>query len=406
MSNAMISNNIVTKEAVRLWANSNAFVRNLDTQYDSSYATSGAKEGTSIRIRLPVDYVVRTGQAASVQDTNETSITMTVATQMGVDMDFSSLDRTMFIDDFSKRYIAPAVNATAGGVATTVMAGAEGGVSNWVSNVDGSGNIITPTQQTFLNARALLTNNSPPMGSNGIRTMVVDPDTMAGAVSTFSGYFNPSQAISQQYRSGEVTNALGFDWFEDPTILKHTTASYSGTKTVNGAGQTGTTLTVNAITGGLAAGDIITIAGVYAVNKITKQTTGALKQFAVVTAMASGGTSVTIFPAIIPPVGGNPVQYQTVTASPANAATITVLSKTAEVYRKNLAFIPEAITLATIDLLMPPNVDAAREELDGISMRVVTQYQALNDINVTRLDVLFGYLYVRPEWCVVVAAPI
>ena len=406
MANSLITNNVVTRESVRLFKNSNNFIKNINRQYDDQFATAGAKEGTAIRIRLPVDYTVRTGQAASVQDTTETSITMTVATQMGVDMDFSSVDRTMSIDDFSERYIAPAVNATAGGVATTIVAGSEGGVSNFVSNVDGSSNIITPTQQTFLNARALLTNNSPPMASNGRRKMVVDPTTMAGAVSTFSGLLNPSQGISEQYRSGEVSSALGFDWFEDPTIIAHTTASYSGSKTVNGAGQTGTTITVNAITGGLAAGDIITFAGVYAVNRVTKQTTGALRQFAVTAAVATGGTSISIYPALIPPVGGNAVQYQTVTASPANSATITVVSKTAEVYRKNLAYVPEAITMATVDLLMPPNVDAAREVQDGVSLRVVTQYQALNDVNVTRLDVLFGYLYVRPEWCCVVAAPV
>jgi hypothetical protein len=404
MSNTLLTNNIITRLAVRLWRNSNAFLKNIDTQYDSQFATVGAKEGTSIRIRLPVDYIARVGQAASVQDTSETSITLTVATQVGVDMSFSSVDRTMAIDDFTKRYIRPAVNTTCGYVATTIIGGSEGGVSNFVSNVDGSNNIIAPTQTTFLNARALLTNNSPPV-ENG-RMLVVDPNTMAGAVSLLSGLFNPASAVSEQYRSGEISNALGFDWHEDPTVIKHTTASYSGTKTVNGASQTGTTIVCNAITGGLAAGDIITFAGVYAVNRITKQSTGALQQFAVTAAVASGGTSISIYPALIPASSGNAVQYQTCTVSPANAAVITVVSASASIYRKNLAYIPEAITMATVDLVMPPNVDVARQEMDGVSIRVLTQYQALQDINVTRLDVLFGYVYVRPEWCCVVAAPI
>jgi hypothetical protein len=145
---------------------------------------------------------------------------------------------------------------------------------------------------------------------------------------------------------------------------------------------------------------------VYAVNRITKQSTGALQQFAVTAAMASGATSISIYPALIPASSGNAVQYQTCTVSPANAAVITVVSASASIYRKNLAYIPEAITMATVDLVMPPNVDVARQEMDGVSIRVLTQYQALQDINVTRLDVLFGYVYVRPEWCCVVAAPI
>lgn len=351
-----------------------------------------------------MDYIIRVGQAASVQDTSETSITLTVATQAGVDMAFSDVDRTMSIDDFTKRYIAPAVNTTAGYVATTIIAGSEGGVCNYVSNKDGTGAVITPTQATFLQARALLTDNSTPT-MNG-RRMVVDPTTMANAVSTLSGLLNPATQISEQYRSGEIANALGYEWFEDPTVIKHTTSTYSGSKTVNGAGQTGTTITVNAITGGLAAGDIITFAGVYAVNRITKATTGALRQFAVTAAVATGGTSISIYPALIPPSGGNNVQYQTVTASPANSATIVVVSASAEVYRKNLAYIPEAITMATVDLEMPANVDASRQVMDGVSMRILTQYQALQGVNMTRLDVLFGFVYVRPEWCCVVAAPV
>lgn len=404
MSNNLITNSIVTRESVMLFKNANSFIRNIDTTYSDEFATAGAKEGTSIRIRLPVDYIPRYGQAASVQDTSETSITMTVATQVGVDMSFSSVDRTMSVDDFTKRYVKSAVNTIAGAVATTIIAGSEGGVANFVANVDGSSSIITPTQQTFLNAGALLSDNSVPSDENW--KMVLDPTSMAGAVSTFSGFFNPAQSIGEQYRSGQVSNALGFDFYRDQTVIKHTTAAYSGTKTVNGAGQTGTTILVNAVTGGFAVGDIITFAGVYAVNRITKQTTGALRQFAVTATMASGGTSVSIYPALIPPVGGNPVQYQTVTASPANAATIVVVSKTAEIYRKNIAYLPQAIQMATVDLIMPNNVDAARANQDGVSMRVLTQYQGGQDIELTRLDVLFGYVYVRPEWCCVVAAPI
>lgn len=404
MANVLLTNNIITRMAIRLWKNSNAFIRNISTQYDDQFATAGAKEGTAIRIRLPVDYVIRVGQAASVQDTAETSITLTVATQAGVDMEFNDVERTMQIDDFTARYIRPAVNTTAGYVATTIIAGSEGGVCNYVSNKDGSGNVITPTQATFLQARALLTDNSTPT-LNG-RRLVVDPTTMANAVSTLSGLLNPATQISEQYRAGEIANALGYEWFEDPTVIKHTTSTYSGSKTVNGAGQSGTTIVVNAITGGLAAGDIITFAGVNAVNRITKASTGALRQFAVTAAVATGGTSISIYPALIPPVGGNAVQYQTVTASPANSATIVVVSASAETYRKNLAYIPEAITMATVDLVMPDNVDASRQVLDGVSMRILTQYQALQGVNLTRLDVLFGYLYVRPEWCCVVAAPV
>jgi cobalamin biosynthesis protein CbiG len=140
---------------------------------------------------------------------------------------------------------------------------------------------------------------------------------------------------------------------------------------------------------------------VNAVNRITKVTTGELQQF-VVTSYAGGVLG--IYPAIVPPSGGSTVQYQTVTASPANGAAINSLTLTGQVYRKNIAFIPDAVTMATADLEMPKNMqEVARERMDGVSLRMVTGFDIKSDQFITRLDVLYGYLWVRPEWAVVVA---
>ena len=142
-------------------------------------------------------------------------------------------------------------------------------------------------------------------------------------------------------------------------------------------------------------------AGVNAVNRITKVSTGELQQF-VVTSYAGGVLG--IYPAIVPPSGGSPVQYQTVTASPANGAAVVSLTLTGTVYRKNIAFVPEAVTMATADLELPKNMqDSARERMDGVSLRMVTGFDIKSDQFITRLDVLYGYLWVRPEWAVAVA---
>jgi hypothetical protein len=142
------------------------------------------------------------------------------------------------------------------------------------------------------------------------------------------------------------------------------------------------------------------------VNRITKQSTGELRQFAVTATVAAGATSVPIYPAIVPAVGGNAVQYQTVTASPANGAALNPVAQLPAnaTYRKNFAYAPEAVTLATADLEMPKGVhEVAREEFDGVSMRMVTDYFIGTDQLITRLDVLYGYLWIRPEWACVVA---
>lgn len=401
MANTLLTINMITREAVRLWKNSNAFIQNVDMQYDDSFAQTGAKIGTALRIRLPNDFTVRTGAAASVQDTSEQSTTMVLATQQGVDLSFSSVDRTMALDDFSKRILAPAINNLAGGVATTIMQGSEGGVSNYVANVDAGNNVLGPTAQTYLNANANLNRNSAPLGN---RKVVNTPDTEAKIVGALAGLFNPQPELSRQYRTGTMQQALGFDWFMDQTTIAHTVGSYTGAATVNGAGQTGTSIVTSATAGTLNQGDFITFAGVNQVNRITKQSTGVLRQFAVTAAVPAGSTSVPIYPAMIPAVGGVAVQYQTVTASPANGAAMLLVPNASSTFRKNLAYAPEAITMATADLELPGGVhEAHREAYDGIAIRMITAYNITTDQFITRLDVLYGFLYVRPEWIVAVA---
>ena len=407
MSNSLLTINMITKEAVRLWKNSNEFLRNIDTQYDDSFAKSGAKIGTALRIRLPNDFTVTTGPAASVQDTAEQSTTLVLATQKHVDVSYSSVDRTMSLDDFSKRILAPMVNNLAGAVAADVMSGVDGGVANFTANLDPTGNVLNPTAQTWLNAGAILDLNSAPVRN---RKIIMDPVTQARTVASLAGLFNPSSRIGEQYESGAMARALGFEWFMDQTVLKHTTAAYTGTgspatvcTTVSGSNQTGLSITTAAIAGGLAVGDIVTFATSNAVNRITKQSTGQLRQFVVTANVAANGTSIPIYPALIPASGGAQVQYQTVDVSPTSGGNVNVVTLSGAIYRKNFAYVPEAVTLATADLELPRGVhEAAREQFDGVAMRMVSAYNIATDQFITRLDTLYGYLYVRPEWAVAV----
>lgn len=415
MANSLLTTSKITREAVDLFVNSNMFIRNIDRQYDDEFGKKGEKIGSQLRIRLPNDYTVTRGPAASVQDTAEVQTVLTMAYQDHVDVSFSQADLLLSLDDFSERVLSPMMNNLAGDVAFTVMSAVEGnlgnaGICNFQSNVNGSGAIIHPNQSTILYAKSRLEDNSTPPGTGRTtRKLVYDPWSESAIVSSLTGLFNPTPNIGEQYRSGQMKNALGFDFYMDQTVIKHTTGTFT-VGTVNGANQTGAfstggqALTVNAITGTLNIGDIFTIAGVFAVNRVTKQTTGMLRQFVVVANAASGATSLQIYPSIIPAVGGNAQQYQTVTVSPANGAAITLATQPSEVYRKGFAYAPQAITLATGDLPLPDGVEkAARAQHDGISMRMVTQYAIGTDQSISRVDVLYGFLLVRPEWACIVA---
>jgi hypothetical protein len=404
MANSLLTIDMITREAVRLWKNSNAFLQNVDMQYDDSFAVSGAKIGSSLRIRLPNDFTVTTGPALSVQDTAEQSTTLVLATQKHVDVGYSTADRTLSLDDYSRRVLAPMVNNLAGAVAVDIMSGSEGGICNFVANQDAAGNILNPIQSTYLRAGANLDNNSAPIAN---RKIVNSPDTEASVVASLSGLLNPAAEISRQYVTGRMYDALGFIWMKDQTTIAHTNGTLEqSAAAVDGAGQTGLSLTVDALPGSLNQGDIITIDGVFQVNRITKQSTGRLRQFAVTADVAAGATTIPIYPAIVPGVNGQAVQYQTVTNSPADGAVVNPANGLAggTSYTKNFAYAPEAVTLATADLEMPKNVhEVAREQFDGVSMRMVTDYFIGTDQLITRLDVLYGYLWIRPEWAVVVA---
>lgn len=388
---------MITFETIRLWENTNAFVSQIPTTYDSSFGVSGAKIGSALRIRLPVDLTVRHGAAASFQDVSEQSTTLTLATQDGVDLSFPTADLYLSVDNFAERYLMPAVNNLAGDVAVGVMSGAET-ICNYVDN-EAAGAIITPSATTFLTANAILDTQSTPYPKHMV---VVNPFTDSRVVGALAGLFNPATDISQQYRSGEMKNGLGLSWIKDQTVINHTSGTFTA-GTMNGAGQSGLTLTTNAITGTLKKGDIITVAGVNGVNRITKQSYGQLRQFVVTADVLTAATSIPIYPALIPAgPGGAQVQYQTVDVSPANAAALTLQGPANTTYRKNFVFVPEAFTMATADLELPPNVEASRQQKDGISMRWLNQYIIGTDQVGWRLDVVWGSLLIRPEWCVVV----
>lgn len=407
MANELLTIDMITREALRLFINSNAFIRNVSRQYDDQFARTGAKIGDTLRIRLPNDYTVRQGKAALVQDTNEQSTALTVAQQTGVDLAFSSSERALSLDDYSERVLRPAMNKVAGNVALQAMAGLVNQVPNVVF-ANNAGAVVSPTANTWLNAGAKLDDYSSPRTD---RRIMMSPQTQANTVSSLSGLFNPQRKIAEQFETGAMSeDTLNFDWFMDQTIQTFTSGTIgSGGISINGANQTGTTITINAAPSGTAlkAGDVITIAATYMVNRVTNASTGRLMQFVLTAPVNAGATTMQIYPAIIQPYTddyGNPAtQYQTVVASPANAAAVTLATPAGATFYKNLAFYRDAFTLATADLELPRGVhEAARAQWGGVSLRIVTQYNVMSDDFVTRLDILYGWAAPRPEWGVCV----
>lgn len=388
MANSLLTPSAVTREALRVLHQKLNFIGNINRSYDDSFAKSGAKIGDSLKIRLPNQYTVRTGATLSAQDTTESSTTLQVATQKGVDLNFTSSDLTLSLDDFSARILEPAMAV----LAASIEADALSMYKDVYNIVDNDGAAISFLN--VMNARKALNDNLAAMDNN--RTALLSTDHTAKLVDALKGLFQDSQAIAKQYREGMMGRTGGFDFGENTLISNHQTgtAAKATGYTVNGAGQTGAAVTVAAGANTFKKGDVITFVGCNRVHPETKADTGVLQQFVVTADYAGGAGNIAVSPSIV--TSG---ATQNVSASPTNGgAVVKVGAGASELLTSSMAFHKDAFAFATADLVMPSGVDfSAREVMDGLSMRVVRQYDINNDKFPTRLDVLYGYKAVRPQ---------
>ena len=409
MANALLTPTMVTKAAVPYFLNSNAFLGSIDRQYSDQFAVSGAKIGATLNVRLPSNYIVSDGPTLSVQDNVQTTTALTISKQRHVDIAFTSKEMSLSLMEFGELILKPAMNTLAATVANDLMSVALT-TPNLVGNgilFDGTGTLISPTGQTFNAGRAQIMKASAPPSD---LAAILDLDTDVRVAGSLQGLFNPTGRISANYDSGEVRGpALGIaSWMSDQTVAVPAFGTYTTMCTVNGANQTGSTITVTAGTAvSLNVGDIITFPNVFAVNRITGASTGTLRQF-VLTAPYTNGTTLSIYPALIPAVfvnGLNTVPGATCTASPTTTNVVKCALSTGLTYRRNLVYHKEAFTLATADLpVMGAGVIAcARESFGGVSLRFLQSYDTPNDRVITRIDILYGYAQLRPEWACVVA---
>lgn len=405
MSNSLLTIDMITKDAMPLFVNSNAMLMNVDRQYSSEFKEGGAKIGDTIRIRLPSDYTVTDGPNLAIQGNVQVNTALTIASQKHVDIAFTSVEQRMELSEFRELVLRPAINNLAGAVAADLASLAET-VPNLVGNFTGTdGALVSPGSLQFSRANALLTTQSAPVGG---RLAIMDPISNSIVANSMQGLFNPTGRISQQFDDGSVRGpALGIaKWMDDQTVIAHTTGTFTA-GLVTGVGAGGNSLTIAAgTTGTLVEGDVITVAGVFAVNRVTKGAQTRLFQMVVTETLAAGATSIPIYPALVAPVTtGVPVQFQTVVAAPAAGAAVSLVMPAGSVYKKNLVMRSEAFTLGMVDLPLYGNgiIAGSRENYQGCSLRIIDAYLPATDQKVTRIDVLYGFAALRPEWATIVA---
>ncbi len=397
MANSLLTIDMITRKALEILENNLVITRTVNRQYDDSFAVEGAKIGSTLRIRLPDRALVTDGAALQVQDDNEQFTTLTVSSQKHIGVNFTSAELTMQLDDFAERVLKPRISQ----LASSIDADVANSYKSIFQSVGTPG--TTPaTSLVLLQAQQKLNESAAVMSP---RYATVNPAANAGLVEGLKGLFNPVNTISRQFKNGLMgEGVLGLEEINmSQSIKQHTTGSRTGAHTVTTTVSTQGQATIN-ITGTgsqtIAAGDVFTIASVFAVNPQTRESTGSLQQFVVTEAnTASGGayTSVKISPAIY--TSSNALA--TVDSFPQSSAVVTFLGSASTQYPQNLVYHKDAISFATADLLLPQGVDmASRQVHNGISMRVVRQYDINNDRLPCRIDVLYGFSAIRPPMAV------
>lgn len=385
----------ITREALRILKNQNSIIAAVDRQYDDRFAQTGAKNGGTLQIRIPNRYSVTTGRTATAggDNTVETTTSLVVATQKHVSMGFFSSELTLSLDDFSKRYIRPAISRLASTIAADVSLAAAQGFTNYVGTP-----ATTPSSfLTFAQAGERLDWQTAPR--DGERRVVLTPTAMASVADAQKGLFHSASQIEGAFEDGVMERMTGFNFLMDqslPAIAHGAGASYQTNTPTFTSGST--TLAVDVGTGALTAGQQFTIAGVNEVNPDTKASTGQLKVFTVNSNYAGGGGNITLSQPIY--TSG---AYQNVSATIPDNTALTLIGSASTTYPRNLAMHKSAVALAMADLELPKGVDmASRASMDGMSIRFVRQYDATTDNFLARFDVLYGIKVVRPEWGVVI----
>jgi hypothetical protein len=395
MSNTTKVIDMIANEALAIAHEKATFISTVDRQYDDSFGKAGAhKIGSTLRVRYPNQYTRRQGsRVMDVQDQNEATQTITLATQDGVDMRFNSAELALDtnnpseVERFSKRYIEPAMSVLVSGIDGDALTQFTKDTYNLVGTagtvVGASGDI-----SALFNARAKLNQNLAPKGD---RQYQIDSVTMASIVNGKTGLFHPDGQVKKAFTEGFYGRAAGADFYENERTYAHTNGSDHTTVTVNDAAIASGDTVITTAGASVTVGTVFTIADVYAVHPETKQSYGVLQQF-VITAVS--GNDWTISPALI-----STGAKQNISALPVTSAVITLHGSASTAYRQNIVYHKDAFAFVTADLpLMDDAHKCVRKTMDGMSVRVWMASDIRNDELLVRLDMLYGFKTLRPEW--------
>lgn len=388
MANTLLTVSQITRKAAMTLHQKSTLIRSVNRQYDGEFGKSGGKIGDTLRVRMPNQYAYRSTLTYSAADITEEKVDLPVATVGGVDMQFTSQDLALSLDDFNDRFIEPAVSVIAANVESTFFTNMYKKVYNVVD-----GDAASFAFSHLNSARQVLTDNLAPSAK---RYAVLNTSHATKFMNDTKGLFHSASNIQDQYENGIIGRTAGFDVMESTIIADHTSGTAAKTTGYlsNGATQSGATITVDTGTTTFLVGDVITFAGVFRVHPETKVSTGVLQQFVVTANSGSSATSLAISPSVVA-TGAKQNVSNTIAD---NSAIVKVGAGASELLNGSLAFYRDAFAFVTADLPLPKGTDmAATSTYDGVTVSLVRDFDIATRDFKTRLDILYGFAALRPQ---------
>jgi hypothetical protein len=410
MSNTTLTADIIATKALDILDNNLVISKQVYRGHEEDFSkkVNGYTVGETISIRRPADFTVRDGAVAVVQDVVEGKTTFTVDKQKGVDFKFTSQDLTLQIDDLGERVMKPALVQLANQI--------DRDVASLYKYVNNHVTIPSPGIDSFADFALAPTRMDTCGVPHGDRSAILSPGDHWAMLGSQTALYMQDVAKGA-YRDASLGNIGGFDTFMSQNVPVHTTGSRAAASDVIAASFTGdtwastkdtnySTINVGTLSGAtvtIKAGDTLTIADVYDVNPVTKQALPHLKMFTVVndeTASGSAVAALEVSPAIIPSGAQATVAFAS-GVSDINGKAVTFQGAASTLFRQNLFFHKNAFGLVVVPMVKPPGAnEVARKSYKGWSVRVIPDYDAINDVSFYRLDVLYGIKALDPRLAV------
>lgn len=236
MANSLQTATLITNEVLRIAHNNSAFLGGrMNTDHDEKWKGKYAP-GATVKVRRPVQFTVRSGATANVQDLTESTVDLTVQPELGIDFAVSNFELATAVRNdgsvdkaFKDRYLKPAGLRLAAELDYRIASALKNAVYNFVGT-PGTG----PTSiSDILNAQVPMDNFACPR--DGMRYAALSPTANAAVVAGLATLFNDRTALTNQYKSGVMETSLGLDFVMSQNVPTHTVGALGGTPQIGRA---------------------------------------------------------------------------------------------------------------------------------------------------------------------------